>query len=55
MNLNEECLINYLKNPNELSCYTEVLKINNQLLEQHFVLENILTKNFNLVYNDNIS
>jgi hypothetical protein len=52
MNLNEECLLNYLKSPDELSYYTDVLKLNNQILEQHFVLENMLTKKINLSYND---
>lgn len=52
MNVNEECLLRYLKSPDELSYYTDVLKLNNQILEQHFVLENVLSKNFNLSYND---
>lgn len=52
MNLHEECLLKYLKNPDELSYSTDVLKLNNQILEQHFLLENMLTKNLNLVYNN---
>lgn len=51
MNLNEECLLNYLKSPDELAYSTDVLKLNNQILEQHFLLENVLTKNLNLGYN----
>lgn len=51
MNLNEECLLNYLKSPDELSYSTDILKLNNQILEQHFLLENILTKNLSLRYN----
>lgn len=51
MNLNEECLLNYLRTPDELSYATDILKLNNQILEQHFLLENILTKNLNLGYN----
>lgn len=51
MNQNEECLLQYLKNPDELSYSTDILKLNNQILEQHFLLENFLTKNFNLGYN----
>lgn len=51
MNLHEECLLKYLKSPDELSYSTDVLKLNNQILEQHFLLENILTKNLNLGYN----
>lgn len=42
MNLNEECLLGYLKNPDELSYNTEILKINNKILEQKFVFRNIL-------------
>lgn len=51
MNLNEECLLKFLKAPDELSCCSDILKLNNQILEQHFILENILSKNLNLVYN----
>ncbi|MDD3436047.1 MAG: hypothetical protein PHC64_02735 [Candidatus Gastranaerophilales bacterium] len=42
MNLHEECLLKYLKNPDDLAYSTDVLKLNNQILEQHFLLENIL-------------
>ena len=52
MTLNEECLIEYVKRPDELSFYTDVLKLNNKILEQHFILENILSKNLTLRYND---
>lgn len=52
MNQHEECLLNYLKNPDELSYATDILKLNNQILEQHFLLENVLTKNLNLRYNN---
>ncbi len=51
MNINEECLLKYLKNPDELSCHTDVLKLNNQILEQHFLLENVLIQNLDLSYN----
>lgn len=40
MNLHEKCLLKYLKNPDELSYSTEVLKINNLLLEKQFLLKN---------------
>lgn len=53
MNVNEECLLKYLKSPDELSYSTDILKLNNQILEQHFLLENILTKNLNFGYNKN--
>lgn len=52
MNLHEECLLKYLKSPDELSYSTDILKLNNQILEQHFLLENMLTKNLNLSYNN---
>lgn len=52
MNQNEECLLKYLQNPDGLTYSTDVLKLNNQILEQHFLLENILTKNFSLGYNN---
>ena len=51
MNLHEECLLQYLKCPDGLSFATDVLKLNNHILEQHFLLENILTKNLKLDYN----
>lgn len=31
-NLNEECLINYLQKPDELSHTTDILKLNNALI-----------------------
>ena len=40
MNLHEKCLLRYLKNPDELSCSTEVLKLNNLILEKQFLLKN---------------
>lgn len=52
MNLHEECLLKYLKSPDELGYSTDILKINNEILEQHFLLENFLTKNLNLGYNN---
>ncbi|MBR1753593.1 hypothetical protein IJ732_02045 [bacterium] len=38
MNLNEECLLKYLKNSDDISYCTDVLKLNNQILEQKFLL-----------------
>ena len=32
MNLHEQCLLRYLKNPDELSYSTEILKLNNFIL-----------------------
>jgi len=51
MNLHEECLLQYLKCPDGLSFATDVLKLNNHILEQHFLVQNILTKNLKLDYN----
>ena len=42
MNLHEQCLLRYLTHPDELSYVTEILKINNQILEQKFIVKNIL-------------
>ena len=53
MNINEECLLRYLKHPDELSYNTEVLKINNSILEQRFVLRNILANLSLLNYTEN--
>lgn len=41
MNLHEKCLLRYLQNPDELAYSTEILKVNNFILEKKFVLENI--------------
>lgn len=48
MNLHEQCLLRYLQNPDELSYYTEVLKLNNYILEKDFILKN-LTSKFDLI------
>lgn len=48
MNLHEECLLNYLRYPDELSHTTELLKLNNMILEQSFILKNFLSKNIKL-------
>lgn len=39
MNLHEECLLNYLRYPDELDYTTELLKLNNSILEKKFILE----------------
>lgn len=41
MNLHEQCLLKYLQNPDELSYSTEILKLNNYILEKHFILKNL--------------
>lgn len=53
MNLNEDCLLGYLKNPDELSYNTEILKIHNNILEQKFVLKNILVNFPAINYTEN--
>lgn len=37
MNIHEECLLNYLQKPDELSHSTDVLKVNNHLFEHSLV------------------
>ncbi len=44
MNLHEECLLRYLQNPDELSYSTQVLKLNNFILEKQFLLKNFVAK-----------
>lgn len=41
MNLHEKCLLRYLQNPDELSYSTEILKLNNFILEKHFILNHL--------------
>jgi hypothetical protein len=54
MNLHEQCLLRYLKNPDELSYTTEILKLNNKILEEKFVLKNILANLSMLNYTNNV-
>lgn len=54
MNLNEECLLRYLKHPDELSYNTEILKLNNQIFEQKFIVKNILANISLLNYTENV-
>lgn len=54
MNLHEQCLLRYLKNPDELSYATEILKLNNKILEEKFVLKNILANLSMLNYTNNV-
>lgn len=53
MNLNEECLLDYLQNPNRLNNMTNVLKINNFSLKTKIFKDNkknkkLFWQNFNL-------
>lgn len=54
MNLHEQCLLRYLKNPDELSYSTEILKLNNFILEKRFVVKNFVAKSSKFTYTDNI-
>ena len=55
MNLNENCLLEYLKHPDGLSYNTEILKIHNLILEQKFVLKNILVNFPAINYTENVN
>ena len=44
MSLNEDCLLNYLQKPDELSYTTEILKLNNKLLEKEFIMKLVFNK-----------
>lgn len=52
MNLHEQCLLRYLKNPDELSYATEILKINNKILQEKFIARNILANISSLNYTE---
>ena len=54
MNLHEQCLLHYLKNPDELSYSTEILKLNNFILEKRFIVKNFVAKSSSINYTDNI-
>ena len=45
MNLHEECLLRYLLNPMDLFRSTELLKINNSLIEKGYFQKQIIVKN----------
>ena len=52
MNLHEQCLLRYLQNPDELSYSTQILKLNNDILEKQFVLRNIIAKSNSFNYTE---
>ncbi len=54
MNLHEQCLLRYLKNPDELLYSTEILKLNNIILEKRFLVKNFVAKSSNINYTDNV-
>ena len=44
MNLHEECLLKYLKFPDEITTNTEILKLNNLIMEKKFMVKNFSSK-----------
>ena len=54
MNLHEKCLLRYLQNPDELSYSTEILKVNNFILEKQFILKNFVAKSSTFNYTERI-
>lgn len=54
MNINEKCLLRYLQYPDELSYTTEILKLNNKILEQKFIMKNILVNISSLNYTEGV-
>ena len=52
MNLHEKCLLRYLQNPDELSYSTEILKINNFILEKQFILKYFVAKSSTFNYTE---
>ena len=52
MNLHEQCLLRYLKNPDELTYSTEILKLNNFILEKRFIVKNFVAKSSSINYTD---
>lgn len=54
MNLHEQCLLRYLQKPDELSYSTEILKLNNFILEKRFLIKNFVAKTFLINYTENV-
>ena len=54
MNLHEQCLLRYLQNPDELSYSTEILKLNNFILEKQFIVKNFVAKTSRIKYTENV-
>ena len=53
MNLHEECLLKYLLNPVDLFHSTELLKLNNALIEKGLLSSNFLAKTGKIHYTAN--
>ena len=52
MNLHEQCLLRYLQNPDELTYSTEIVKLNNFILEKQYVLKNFVAKSSTFNYTE---
>lgn len=50
MNLHEKCLLKYLLNPLNLLTSTELLQINNSLIEKELATQNIIAKTSKINY-----
>ena len=50
MNLHEECLLKYLLNPSDLFNSTELLKLNNALIEKGLINSHNFIKTTNINY-----
>ena len=50
MNLHEECLLKYLLNPLDLLKSTEVLKLNNTLIEKTIRVDKLIAKKTKINY-----
>ena len=50
MNLHEECLLKYLLNPLDLLKSTEVLRLNNTLIEKTIRVDKLLAKKTEINY-----
>ena len=54
MNLHEECLLKYLSNPTSLSATTELLKINNSIIEKGLSICKTLAKGAKINYTNRV-
>lgn len=54
MNLHEECLLKYLSNPMSLSATTELLKLNNTVIEKSLTIGRTLAKGAKINYTNRV-
>ena len=54
MNLHEECLLKYLSNPMELSAVTELLRLNNNILQESTAIGKKLAKGAKINYTNRV-